>query len=283
MTATERSATPHAAPPDRPAWTRLVPGGSTHLLRPLRLVERNANVLKRNWLTFLSVFLEPLLFLLSIGVGVGALVGDVEGPGGAPMSYRSFVSAGLLATAAMIGPVMDCTFGFFVKLKYWKAYDAVLATPMGPADVAWGEILWSLFRSAVYAGGFVLTMVAFGLVSSWWAVLCVPVAVLIGFAFAGAGLGASTYMRSFIDFDMVNAAVIPMFLFSATFFPLSRYPDVLQWVVRVTPLYQGVELERRLLVGELHWSMLVQVIYLVVMGAVGLRVASRRLQVLLQP
>jgi lipooligosaccharide transport system permease protein len=229
------------------------------------------------------VFLEPLLFLLSIGVGVGALVGDVEGPGGTLVSYRAFVGAGLLATAAMMGPVMDCTFGFFVKFKYWKAYDAVLATPMGPADIAWGEVLWSLFRATVYAVGFLLTMVAFGLVSSWWAILCIPVSVLIGYAFAGAGLGASTYMRSFIDFDMVNAAIIPMFLFSATFFPLSRYPDALQWVVRLTPLYQGVELERALVFGQLQWSLLFNVIYLLVVGTVGLRVARRRLQLLLQP
>ena len=80
--------------------------------------------------------------------------------------------------------------------------------------------------------------------------LCVPVAVLIGFAFAGAGLGATTYMRSFIDFDFVNLAIIPMFLFSATFFPLSSTPTALQWVVRVTPLYQGVVLERALVFGD---------------------------------
>jgi len=274
---------PPSPRPTAPAWTRLMPGASTHLLLPLRLVERNANVLKSQWLTFLSVFLEPVLFLLSIGVGVGALVGDVEGPSGTAVSYRSFVGAGLLATAAMMGPVMDCTFGFFVKFKYWKAYDAVLATPMGPADIAWGEVLWSLFRASVYATGFLLTMAAFGLITSWWAILCLPASVLIGYAFAGAGLGASTFMRSFIDFDLVNAAIVPMFLFSATFFPLSRYPDLLQWVVRITPLYQGVELERALVFGELRWSLLVNVAYLVTIGTIGLRVASRRLRTLLQP
>ena len=108
-------------------------------------------------------------------------------------------------------------------------------------------------------------------------------AVLIGFAFAGAGLGATTYMRSFVDFDFVNLAIIPMFLFSATFFPLSQYPDGLQWVVRCTPLYQGVALERGLVFGELSWTMLLNAAYLVVMGLVGLRVASRRLARKLQP
>ena len=87
-------------------------------------------------------------------------------------------------------------------------------------------------------------MLVFGLVESWWAVLAAPVAVLIGFAFAGAGLAATTFMRSFLDFDYVNLAIVPLFLFSATFFPLSQYPAALEAIIRVTPLYQGVVLER---------------------------------------
>jgi len=193
------------------------------------------------------------------------------------------VAAGMLATSAMMGPVFDCTFNFFVKLKYFHIYDAVLATPMGPLDVARGELLWSLVRAAVYATAFLVVMTVIGLVESWWGVLAIPAAVLIGFGFAGASLGATTFMRSFMDFDFINIAIIPMFLFSATFFPLSRYPEALQWVVQATPLYQGVALERGLVLGELSWTMLVNVAYLVVLGLVGLRVAGRRLTQLLQP
>jgi lipooligosaccharide transport system permease protein len=154
---------------------------------------------------------------------------------------------------------------------------------MRPVDVVGGELLWSLLRAAIYATAFLVTMVVMGLVPSWWALLCVPVAVLIGLAFAGAGLGATTYMRSFIDFDYVNVAIIPMFLFSATFFPLSRYPDGLQWVIQATPLYQGVALERALVLGDVGPGLLVHVVYLVVMGTIGLMVASRRLKILLLP
>ena len=110
-----------------------------------------------------------------------------------------------------------------------------------------------------------------------------PVAVLIGFGFAGVGLAATTFMRSFVDFDYVNMAMIPLFLFSATFFPLRSYPAGLQAIVRVTPLYQGVVLERSLVLGDLHWTLLLNALYLAVMGAIGLRVASRRLGLLLQP
>jgi lipooligosaccharide transport system permease protein len=111
----------------------------------------------------------------------------------------------------------------------------------------------------------------------------VPGAVLIGFAFGGVGLMATTWMRSFVDFDMVNLALAPMFLFSATFFPLERYPDALQSIVRVTPLYQGVALERGLVLGALDWTLVIHAAYLVLMGVAGLVVAVRRLHPLLQP
>ncbi len=277
MTAAEAGA------PSVPRWSWLVPGDALRRALPLRLVERNIVAWRGMWLILVSVFVEPVLFLASIGIGVGALVGDVEGPGGAMVPYRSFVAAGLLATAAMMGPVFDCTFNFFVKLKYFRIYDAVLATPMGPSDVARGELVWSLIRATLYAVAFLAVMLVMGLVSSWWAILAVPASLLIGFAFAGAALAAASFMRSFMDFDIVNVAIVPMFLFSATFFPLSRYPTVVQWIVQVTPLYQGVALERGLVFGELSWTMGLNVAYLAVMGAIGVRVAGRRLRVLLQP
>jgi lipooligosaccharide transport system permease protein len=268
-------------PPTRPAWLRLMPGASVP--RPVRLLERNIVAWRGMWLIFVSVMVEPVFFLFSIGIGVGKLVGDVALPSGQLVSYRSFVAAGLLASSAMMGPVFDSTFNFFVKLKYFHVYDATLATPMRPRDVVLGEMSWSLVRSGIYATAFLATMAIMGLVESWWALLCLPVAVLIGFAFSGAGLGATTYMRSFVDFDLVSVVVIPLFLFSATFFPISRYPEGVQWVVRLTPLYQGVALERGLLFGDLSWSMLFNVAYLVAMGAIGLYVAGRRLSRLLLP
>jgi len=247
-----------------------------------RVVERNVLAYRRMWFVFLTGFAEPVLFLLSIGVGVGGLVGDLQ-VGGHTVSYDEFVAPGLLAMSAMSGALLDATFNFFVKYKYTKVYDAVLATPIGTGDLAVGEVVWSLLRGAIYSTFFLLTMLVFGLVSSWWAVLAAPVAVLIGFAFAGAGLAATTWMRSFLDFDYVNLAIVPLFLFSATFFPLSRYPAGLEAIIRVTPLYQGVVLERSLVLGDVHWTLFLNAAYLLVMGAVGVRVAGRRLGRLLQP
>ena len=237
---------------------------------------------RRTWWVFLSGFFEPVLFLLSIGIGVGKLVGKLPFDGH-PVAYKQFVAPGLLASAAMNGSLLDTTFNFFVKFKYSHTYDAILATPLATGDVAIGEVTWALIRGAVYSTAFLVTMLAFGLVPSWWALLVVPVAVLIGFAFAGAGLAGTTFMRSWVDFDYVTLALIPLFLFSATFFPLSQYPAGLQAVIRLTPLYQGVVLERALVLGHVEWMLLVHAAYLALLGTIGLRVASRRIARLLQP
>ena len=124
-------------------------------------------------------------------------------------------------------------------------------------------------------------MVAMGLVSSWWAVLAVPAALLIGLGFGALGMALTTYMRTWQDFEWVTLAMMPLFLFSATFFPIDALPPVARWVVEVTPLYRGVVLCRELTTGALSWASLVSVVYLVVMGVVGLVVARRRLDKLL--
>ena len=250
--------------------------------RPWRLVERNVLAYRRGWILFATGFFEPVLFLLSIGIGVGKLVGKLP-IGGHFVDYKEFVAPGLLASAAMNGALLDTTFNFFIKYKYSQTYDAIVATPLSAGDVATGEVTWALMRGAIYSTAFLVTMVLFGLVPSWWALLVVPAAVLIGFAFAGAGLAATTFMRSWVDFDYVTLALIPLFLFSATFFPLTRYPAGLQAVIRLTPLYQGVVIERSLVLGNIHWTILSHAAYLFLMGVLGLRIASRRIVGLLQP
>jgi lipooligosaccharide transport system permease protein len=270
-----------APAPRRPLWTKLVPGGSAS--NAFHIVERNALAWRGLPLLFFSNVLEPAFFLLSIGVGLGAMVGDIVLASGTTVPFKVFVGAGMMASSAMFGPVFDTTFAFFIKLKYGKVYDGVLATPMGPLDVARGEVTWAVLRGVIYAVCFLATMVVMGLVQSWWGVLTIGGAALIGFAFGSAGLLSATYMRSFVDFDWVNVALLPLFLFSTIFFPLSRYPEGLQKVVQVTPLYQGVVLQRSFIVGELSPWLLVPVVYLTVMGTVCLAIAGRRMQAALQP
>ncbi|MDZ7732393.1 MAG: ABC transporter permease [Acidimicrobiia bacterium] len=262
-----------------------MPGGVSRLAvqGPARLVERSVVLYRRLWYVFAAGMAEPVLYLLAVGLGVGELVGELPGPDGEPIDYSAFIAPGLLAAAAMFGAIFDATLNFFVRYKYMGIYEAMLATPLRPRDLAIGETCWSLLRGAAYATAFLVTMVAFGLVGSWWAALAVPAAVLVGYAFAGAGLAASTWMRSWLDFDFINMAILPLFLFSGTFFPLTEYPEGVRWLVQISPLYQGVALERALVLGEVDWTDAGHALYLAVLGTVGLRVASRRLGRLLQP
>ena len=245
--------------------------GSAHL------IERHARVYRHAWLVLVSGIFEPLFYLLSIGVGIGHLVGGVTGPGGQVVGYPSFVAPALLATAAMNGAIYDSTFNVFFRLKYAKFYDAALATPMRPGDIALGEIGWALIRGGLYAVAFMAVMLALGLVHSTWAVLDVPVALLIGFGSAAAGMAATTFMRSWQDFEFITLATLPMFLLSATFYPLSVYPRPIQIVVECTPLYQGVALMRGLTLGVVGPGLLWHVAYLALMGLAGLWVASGRI------
>jgi len=245
--------------------------GSAHL------IERHARVYRHTWLVLVSGIFEPLFYLLSIGVGIGHLVGGVAGPGGHVVGYASFVAPALLATAAMNGAIYDSTFNVFFRLKYAKFYEAALATPMRPGDIALGEIGWALIRGGLYAVAFMAVMLALGLVHSAWAVLDVPVALLIGFGSAAAGMAATTFMRSWQDFEFITLATLPMFLLSATFYPLSVYPRPIQIVVECTPLYQGVALMRGLTLGVVGPGLLWHVAYLALMGLAGLRVASGRI------
>ncbi len=250
--------------------------------RSLRLVERNLFVYKHGWLVLLSGFFEPLFYLLSIGFGLGALIGTIPGPGGQPIPYQLFVAPALLASSAMNGAIMESTFNFFFKLNYNKTFTSILSTPLSPGDVAVGELTWALIRGGLYAIGFMVVMVVLGLVVSPWVVLAVPAALLVGFAFGAVGMAATSFMKTWQDFDLVQLVILPLFLFSATFYPIETYPEALRVVVQLTPLYQGVDLIRSLVVGAISPILLFHVAYLLVMGFAGLYVVSQRLDKLLR-
>src|SRR5207247_5300524 len=142
------------------------------------------------------------------GIGLGHFVGKVPGPGGRLVDYSSFIAPALLASAAMNGAIYDST-NVFWKLKYARTYDAVLATPIGPADVAVGETAWALFRGFLYAVAFMIVAGSLGLIDSLWGLLALPGAVLIAFSFAGAGVAAVTYIRTWQDFEFVALVQLP--------------------------------------------------------------------------
>jgi lipooligosaccharide transport system permease protein len=249
------------------------------LLRSRRLVQRNLLVYKRGWMVIFSGFFEPLFYLLGIGYGLGTLVGGVELSNGRTISYAAFVAPALLATASMNGAIAESIFNVFFKLNFSKTYDAILATPLGIREIAVGEMLWSLFRGTLYVIAFVLVMIGMGLVLSPLLFLVIPASILIGASFSAACLAASAYLRTVQDFDLpMGLVIMPMFLFSGTFFPISLYPQPIQLAMELTPLFHAVELLRGLATGVLGWHQLWDLGYLVAFGAISMWIALNRLE-----
>jgi len=245
-----------------------------------RLVSRNALVYRREWAVFLTGFAEPVFYLFSIGVGVGALLGGFE-VDGRQIPYAHFVAPAMLATSAMNGAIMDATFNIFFRLKHARLYDAVLATPMTTRDIAMAETTWALLRGGIYSAGFLLIMLLMGYLTSWWAVLALPACLLIGYTFAGLGMWATTYLKSWQDFEYVTLLLMPLVLFSGTFFPIEALGGTLRWIIEATPLYRGVVLCRELTTGTVGLASLVSVVYLAALGTLGMWGARRRLDALL--
>ncbi|MDQ6848506.1 MAG: ABC transporter permease [Actinomycetota bacterium] len=245
------------------------------------VLERSFRVYRHGWLAIISGFFEPLFYLFALGTGLKGFVGTVSGPGGHPISYTAFIAPALLASSAMNGAIYDATTNVFFKLKFAKLYDCMLATAMGPLDVAIGEIGWALFRGGLYSAGFLSVMAALGLIDSWWAVLLLPAALLIAFGFAALGMAVTSYLRGIQDLDLIQTATLPLFLFSGTFYGLDVYPRWLQLVVQCLPLQHGIALLRGLNSGVLDLGMLGHASYFVVMAAFGLVVTARRLDKLL--
>lgn len=246
----------------------------------LLIVERNAMVYRRSWMILFSGFFEPLFYLFFFVYPFQEFIGGDVILSGETVEYAAFVAPALLAASAMNGAFYDAT-NVFWKLRYGKVYDAMLSTPISPGDVAVGETMWAVVRSLLYSAAFLAVIGSLGVLDSWWALLVLPACFVIGFGFAGAGIAAVTWMRSWQDFDLIQLVMLPMFLFSATFYPISVYPEAIEWIVQALPLYHGIELVRALSTGTPGAFQLVNVAYLLTMGVVGMFVASRRIDGLL--
>jgi len=233
-----------------------------------------------NGLVVLSGFFEPVFYLLSLGIGLGSFIGTVTDSNGTSIEYAAYIAPALLAVAAMNGAIYDSTWNVFFKMHFGKLYQGMLATSLGPLDVALGEIFLALLRGGAYAVGFMVVMQALGLNLAWTALLALPAILLIAFGFASLGMAITSYMKTFQHMDWINFVLLPMFLFSATFYPISVYPEWVQSIVMALPLWHGVELIRGLTTGILHIGMLWHVLYYVVMIAVGLVFTTKRLRAL---
>ena len=256
------------------------PSSAMYAGRPWVLLERGWLAFRSStWVPIFTGFLEPVLFLLAFGYGMGTLIGNVK-TGSTTIDYTMFIAPGLLATSAMNGAIYDSTWNVFWKLNESKLYKTMLSTPLGPMDIALGEITWALLRGLVYSIGFLTVVTALGLTPSAWAILAIPAASLVAFGFASFGMAVTSFFKTYQQMGFINVVLLPMNLFSGSLYPISVYPDWLEKVIMALPLWHGIAMVRAFWFGDINSGVLVHIAYFVVMIAVGLLVTSRRLRAL---
>jgi lipooligosaccharide transport system permease protein len=247
--------------------------------RRLGRLERSAltGVLVREIVNFSSYWrsstfsstVEPTIYLLAFGFGFGSLVSTIGG-----YDYVEFVGTGTVATAVLFSSAFPAMFGTFVKYKFQRTYDAILAAPVDTEELVTAEALWIATRASVYGCVPLLVAIVFGLDPAW-GMLTVPlIAWISGFGWACFGIMVAGFARSFENFNYVVSAVLtPLFLVAGTFFPLDQLPEWAQVLAHLNPLYHCVQLVRHAAFGWEGWSDLASVGALVAFGLVMWRIA----------
>lgn len=260
----------------------------TVLTRALRVTEGELLAYKRSWRgTVISSFVNPIFFLSAMGMGIGALVDRGDADLGVP--YLVFVATGLMAANAMQSGSIEGAFPVMAGIKWRKEYHAIVTTPISSADILLGRTIWGTFRLTFILLVFTLIAGALGALDLRTALLAVPPAALTGLAFTLAMTAFTVNLESDMGLTQVFRFVImPLFLFSGTFFPISNLPQILQNVAFATPLFHGVELVRKIALPDptgvvTDLPMWVHALYLVTMGAIGFVIAARGLDRRLRP
>jgi lipooligosaccharide transport system permease protein len=226
------------------------------------VIERSIIAFKSStWIVVLTGFVEPVLFLFAFGYGIGELIGTVAPGQGPEITYAMYIAPGLLATSAMNGAIYDSTWNVFFKIKHGRLYQSML-------------------RGLIYSLGFMAIVTPLGLVTSWWAIAAIPAAVIIAFAFSAVGMAITSYMKTYQQMDLINVVLLPMFLFSGSFYPITVFPEWIQAVIQALPLWHAIELVRGLMLGNITAGLLTHVLYFLVMILIGTTMTTRRLTAL---
>jgi lipooligosaccharide transport system permease protein len=248
-----------------------------------RVLQRNLLVYRRTWRgSLFGSFLTPLLYLTAMGIGLSRLManGGSSALGGVP--YLDFLGPGILASSCMQTASFESTYPIMGKISWRRNYEAILATPMEVHHLLIGELSWIGFRMTTMATVFMVVLTLFGIPRSPLALLAIPAAVLTGLAFAAPIIAFSATRQNDSGFAALFRFIInPLFLFSGTFFPVSRLPDAVEWVAAATPLYHGVALVRGAVLDSMPSTWPLHLAYLLVfLGAtayVAYRLLRRRL------
>ncbi|MFJ4030185.1 ABC transporter permease [Paenarthrobacter sp. NPDC089989] len=252
----------------------LYAGNSTAVFMRAVMGAKSANIL-----VLVSGFAEPFIYLLSVGFGLGHLVGRIEISDFQTVGYAQYVAPGLLAVSAVSGAIHDSTKGVFFRIHFGRQFEAMLSTSLGPVDVALGELLFALMRGFLQSLAFIAAMWCLGLTGSWLSLLALPALLLISMSFASIGMAITSYMKNFQQMDWISLVMLPMFMLSGVFFPINQYPDFAQAVVSALPLWHAVELVRMFTTGNLSgWDVFTHVLYFLGFLIVGFYITVSRLR-----
>ncbi|OGO01090.1 MAG: ABC transporter permease [Chloroflexi bacterium RBG_13_53_26] len=246
--------------------------------RSLRVWQRNRDVFFKLWRSEVpGFFAEPILILLAMGFGLGTYVALDEG-----QRYIEFIAPGIIAAYAMFSASFECTYGSFIRMKYQKTYDSIIATPLSIDDVSAGEIFWGTTRSILTACVILVIIAAFGLVESPWALLVIPLAALAGLMFSSIALFFTSVVPAIYSFNYYYTLFItPMFFLGDVFFPVDTLPPVLQHIAWIAPLTPVANLMRSVVTGSpgegAWWGLGVIAGYIAVFFPLSLLMMKRRL------
>lgn len=235
-----------------------------NLNRALRVWQRHFAVYRKLYRNSLMYnFVEPVLYLTAMGLGLGGFVSDING-----QPYVNFIAPGIVASSAMISAAMECTYGSFIRMTYQKTFDAILATPVSASELVFAELMWGATKSVIFGGCIMIVIAAFGLVDSPMLILALPVLFLSGMVFSGCSLIATAKVNGIDSFSYFHTLfTTPLFLFSGIFFPLEGMPALVKTIAAFTPLYHMVNVSRSFAAGEVL-PVLTSVLWLGVAAAV---------------
>ena len=238
--------------------------------RAYRVWQRDRDIYLNAWSTELwPPFIEPILSIVALGMGLGYYVTDVDG-----LSFIQFIAPAFAATGAMYAAAFECSYASFVRMVYQKTFDAIMATPCTIEDVIGGEMLWGTTRALLSAVVVLLVISIFGLIQSWWALAIPLVAILQGLMFSSMSMVVTSLVPTFGGFNYyITLGITPMFLFSGVFFPLERLPENIRWLAWFSPLTHAVRPIRALALGDVHLGLLWDLVWMAVVALVLINVS----------
>ncbi|MBI4688076.1 MAG: ABC transporter permease [Nitrospirae bacterium] len=228
-----------------------------------RVWQRNFTVYTKLYKSSIALnFIEPILYLSALGLGLGAFVKEIDG-----VPYIKFIAPGIIASSSMFAATYECTYGTYVRMTYQKTFDAILATPVGIYELLSGELLWGAAKSMLYGTTIILVISLFGLVDSAMILLAIPLLFVSGLIFAEISMIVAAIVPGIDSFNyFYTLFMTPMFLFSGIFFPLHTLPDIVSKIAFFTPLYHLVNICRTLSIGrfpitDIAWIFVVALIF----------------------